>query len=140
MKANHIFETVLYCEDLGAAKHFYANILGLDLFRETELYLGFRLLRSILLIFNPKLSAEKDRPIPSHGTNSYGHIAFVASQEEIWQWKDHLEKHGIEIEKLHNLENGGSSLYVRDPAGNSVEFTLPTIWSGNWNFTSERFE
>lgn len=136
MKANHILETVLYCEDLAAAKHFYKNLLGLELFKDAGHFLGFRLPRSILLIFNPELSRRNDRPLPSHGTESNGHIAFSATQKEIGQWRIHLEKHGVQIEKKHV----GNSLYVRDPSGNLVEFNQPSDWGEKWNATEERFE
>ena len=134
MKVNQVFETVLYSEDLEEAKKFYAGILKLDLIAESELFLAFRFPQSVLLVFNSKISGEKNRPIPSHGTSSNGHIAFAASQEEIEQWKDYFEKYGVEIEKMHDWEQGGTSLYIRDPAGNSVEFAPPTLWGGKWNF------
>ncbi len=136
MKATHILETVLYCEDLAAAKYFYANLLGLELFRETEHYLGFRLPRSLLLIFNPQVSRRKDLPRPPHGTESNTHIAFSATQKEIQQWRAHLKGHNIRIEESRE----GTSLYVRDPAGNLVEFNQPTDWGIEWNSTEERFE
>ena len=136
MKARHILETVIYCEDLVAAKHFYADLLGLELFREADHYLGFRLSRSLLLVFDPRLSRRSDRPLPSHGTESNAHIAFSATQQEILQWQTHLEKHNVKIEREHE----GTSLYVRDPAGNLVEFNQPTDWGIEWDFTEEKFE
>ena len=43
-------------------------------------------------------------------------------------WRSHLETNGIEIESEVTWPRGGRSLYVRDPAGNSVELASPTIW------------
>ena len=40
----------------------------------------------------------------------------------------HLEGAGIAIEADFEWPGGGRSLYVRDPAGNSVEFAEPRIW------------
>ncbi len=32
-----------------------------------------------------------------------------------------------------NWDQGGTSLYFRDPAGNSIELAPPTLWGG-WEF------
>jgi catechol 2,3-dioxygenase-like lactoylglutathione lyase family enzyme len=132
MKAERIFETILYAEDLEAVKPFYVDILGLELLRESSLFLVFRLKESVLLIFNPRESLEKDRGIPHHGTSGEGHIAFAASHESIEGWKTIFKAHGIAIEKEVTWEPGSVGLYVRDPVGNSVEFAPPTLWGGGW--------
>ena len=31
-------------------------------------------------------------------------------------------------------DEGGRSIYFRDPAGNVVELAPPTLWSGGWEF------
>lgn len=134
MKATRIFETILYAEDLSEAKAFYGDVLNLDLVDESELFLVFRLPASVLIVFNPKVSSEVGRSIPEHGTIGDGHVAFAASEDEIDDWLRHLEKSNIGIEHIHEWEEGGRSLYVRDPAGNSVEFAPPTLWGGNWDF------
>lgn len=134
MKADRIFETILYAEDLEAVKPFYENILGLELIEESSLFLVFRLTESVLLIFNPKESLAKGRGIPHHGTSGDGHIAFAASLASIPSWKAQLDKHGIQIEKEVTWAPGAVGLYVRDPAGNSVEFAPPTLWGGAWSF------
>ena len=134
MKAERIFETVIYANDLAKAKRFYADVLNLNLIRESELFLVFRLAQSVLLVFNPEISRDNDRQVPSHGTVGDGHIAFTASEEEMDLWKNTFEKHGIEIEKWIDWQDGGKSLYVRDPAGNSVEFAPATLWGGDWGF------
>ena len=136
MKANRIFETVLYSDDLDKAKTFYSEVLNMDLIKESDLFLVYRLAESVLLVFNPQLSREEDRAVPSHGAIGEGHIAFASSHEDIDQWKNHFNKHGIELEKVVDWEVGGTSIYIRDPAGNSVEFAPPTLWDGHWNFQS----
>ena len=134
MKANRIFETVLYADDLSAAERFYGGILGMEVIQKSELFLSFRMSHSVLLIFDPILSAESGRSVPSHGMKGEGHIAFAATDDEIDSWGGHLEHAGIEIEQIHTWDEGGRSLYVRDPAGNSVEFAPGTLWGGGWNF------
>lgn len=134
MKAKRIFETVLYAEDLEAAKHFYGEVLGLELGYESDLFLAYRLEKSALLIFHPEKASESGRSVPSHGSTGEGHVAFATTDEEIDQWQTHLESKGIEIEQIVPWESGGRSLYVRDPAGNSVEFAPSTLWGGGWDF------
>ena len=134
MKAKRIFETILYADDLSPARHFYEDILGLDLIGAADLFLVFRLPESVLLVFDPTKSQEPGRQVPSHGAIGQGHIAFAATDEEIDHWKKHFQIKGIEIEQIVEWDQGGRSLYVRDPAGNSVEFAPGTLWGGEWEF------
>lgn len=134
MKADRIFETVLYAEDLNATKNFYSDVLGLSLYRESEYFLVYRLESSALLIFDPKLSAEDGRPVPSHGAKGQGHIAFAASDDKIEAWRKYFLSKGIPIDEVVKWSEGGKSVYVRDPAGNSIEFAPSTLWGGNWDF------
>jgi catechol 2,3-dioxygenase-like lactoylglutathione lyase family enzyme len=43
-------------------------------------------------------------------------------------WRGHLAACGVVVEKEVAWPRGGRSLYVRDPAGNSVELASPRIW------------
>jgi catechol-2,3-dioxygenase len=119
---------------LKSVKPFYEEVLGLKLIKESSLFLVFKLSESVLLIFNPKESKLKDRDIPHHGASGDGHIAFAASHESIPHWKKQLKQYGIEIESEVHWQEGSTGLYVRDPAGNSVEFAPPTLWGGGWGF------
>jgi len=123
-----IYETVLYAEDLEAARRFYGEILGLEIVQRSDLFLTFRVATSFLLIFDPNQSEESGRSVPSHGMRGEGHIAFVVRDPELDAWRVRLVEHGIEIEQIQDWEDGGRSLYVRDPAGNSVEFAPETLW------------
>jgi hypothetical protein len=38
--------------------------------------------------------------------------------------------HGVEVEREIGWPDGSRSLYVRDPAGNSVELAPPSLWGG----------
>ncbi|RUV08716.1 glyoxalase/bleomycin resistance/extradiol dioxygenase family protein, partial [Mesorhizobium sp. M5C.F.Ca.IN.020.32.2.1] len=57
-----------------------------------------------------------------------GHLCFAASADEIVRWKAHLEQKKIAIESEFEWPQGGRSIYVRDPSGNSIEFAEPRIW------------
>jgi XTP/dITP diphosphohydrolase len=133
MKPLGILETVLYAEDLAAARHFYEGILGLECFaREEGRNVFFRCGDQVLLIFYPKRT-EIARPLmpgvpPAHGAHGQGHVCFRASEGALAAWRDRLIEREIPIETEFEWKTGGRSLYVRDPAGNSVEFAEPRIW------------
>jgi len=55
-------------------------------------------------------------------------VAFAVPTDTLAAWKAHLQAHGIPIEAEIVWPNGARSLYVRDPAGNSVELATPSLW------------
>ncbi len=132
MRAGAILETVLYAEDLPAARHFYGQVLGLEFYREVSpRFVFLRNRDQMLLIFNPKLSSTQSASEgpPPHGTTGAGHVCFRSSRAELDQWQQHLAKHNVAVERLVDWPDGGRSLYIRDPAGNSVEFAESRIWN-----------
>ena len=44
------------------------------------------------------------------------------------RWRDRLASLGVAIESEIGWPQGGESIYVRDPAGNSVEFVTAAVW------------
>lgn len=131
-----VLETCLYAPDLRAAEAFYGGVLGLEAFaREPGRHVFFRCGSGVLLLFDPDSTAERQTrvggvPIPLHGARGAGHVAFAIPQEELPAWKRRLEDAGLAIESEVEWPKGGRSLYIRDPAGNSVELAPPTIWGG----------
>lgn len=124
-----ILETILYVDDIAAARVFYEAILGLRPHgMSSELGVGYGLDDQMLLLFNPALSLQPGRIVPSHGSVGAGHLAFRASAAELDAWHLRLEAHGVEIEQEHTWENGARSIYFRDPAGNSLEFVEAALW------------
>jgi catechol 2,3-dioxygenase-like lactoylglutathione lyase family enzyme len=134
MQPSKIFETVLYAEDLAAAERFYHEALGLEVLERSNLIVVFRCGGGVLLIFDPRKSAAPDRDVPSHGTTAIGHIAFAAKPEDLDAWREQLRQAGVPIEREVDWDEGGHSIYFRDPAGNVVELAPPTIWGGDWEF------
>ena len=49
-------------------------------------------------------------------------------RDEIAAMETRLQAAGVEIDTSFDWPNGARSLYVRDPAGNSVEFAEPWLW------------
>ncbi len=131
MQAKGILETVLYGSDLETLEHFYVDNIGLKRIagtpgRNVVLQCG----NSALILFNAKASSQPGGMFPAHGTEGAGHIAFVIKEDELEAWHAHLAAKGITIEKEVKWDEGGISIYFRDPAGNSVELAPPTIWGG----------
>lgn len=123
MRPRCVYETVVYARDLGAAAAFYRDVLGL---REVEDGV-FRLDdEGVLLLFDPARSSQPGRPVPSHGATGAGHVAF--SVETLAGWRERLAAHGVELEQEQEWPRGARSLYVRDPAGNSVELVEGDLW------------
>jgi catechol 2,3-dioxygenase-like lactoylglutathione lyase family enzyme len=127
-----ILETALYAPDLDAAEAFYGGVLGLErATRAGDRHLFFRLEGAMLLIFNPAATLRPPAgplPVPPHGARGPGHLAFAASAAEIDAWRARLLAAGVAIEADFRWPNGARSLYVRDPAGNSLEFAEPRLW------------
>ena len=132
MKAGDILETVLYAEDLAAVRGFYETVLGLEVYAALpERFVFFKAGEQMLLIFNPRATATQttEQGPPPHGAAGPGHVCFRAALSEQAHWRVHLANHAIDIETEMDWPGGGHSLYVRDPAGNSVEFAEPRIWN-----------
>jgi catechol 2,3-dioxygenase-like lactoylglutathione lyase family enzyme len=134
VKATRIFETVLYAADLPAAVRFYTEVLGLEIYSRFDVAVSFRCEGGVLLIFDPVRAGLPGRDVPSHGTTGPGRLAFAAHPDHLDGWRDHLRRYGVEIEKEVAWEQGGTSIYFRDPAGNSIELAPPTLWGGGWEF------
>jgi catechol 2,3-dioxygenase-like lactoylglutathione lyase family enzyme len=129
-----ILETALYASDLAAAEAFYGGLLGLTVRAKVPgRHVFFRVGSGMLLVFDPAATeiaaAASSLAVPSHGARGPGHVCFAASRSEIADWRERLTTAGVEIEAEFDWPNGARSLYVRDPAGNSVEFAEPRLWS-----------
>lgn len=129
-----VLEAALYVEDLDAAEGFYGGILGLErILRVDGRHVFFRAGASIVLCFIPEATrrppAEEALPVPPHGAKGPGHLCFASPPETMDALRAHLEAAGIAIEADFHWPHGPRSLYVRDPAGNSVEFADPALWS-----------
>ena len=133
LKATRIFETVLYAEDLAEAEKFYRDVLGLEVVSRAPAGLAFRCNNGVFLVLDPEKTRTLDRKVPKTGADGPGHVAFAARTEDLDAWRSHLGDRGVEIETEVEWDEGGISIYFRDPAGNSVELAPPTLWGGGWD-------
>ncbi|WFP76993.1 VOC family protein [Mesorhizobium sp. WSM4906] len=134
MTPSAILESALYVTDLNAAEAFYRDILGLEPVGKVEgRHAFFRCGNGVLLLFNAAATKVPPAPdarlkVPPHGTVGEGHLCFTASAAEITEWRKHLAAKNIAIESDFEWPQGGHSIYIRDPSGNSIEFAEPRIW------------
>lgn len=131
LRAGGVYETVLYGSDVPALAAFYAEIVGLRSL-ETAADGLFAACRTpdggVLLLFDPAMSAVEGRTVPSHGASGPGHVAFTVGRGERDAWRERLREAGVPIEREVQWSPAAVSIYVRDPAGNSVEFVDGEIW------------
>ena len=129
-----ILESALYVTDLQAAETFYRDIIGLAVLGRVEgRHVFFRCGNGVLLLFNAEATKtppppDARLPVPPHGTVGEGHLCFAATADEIAEWRSHLMAKNIAIESDFEWPQGGRSIYIRDPSGNSIEFAEPRIW------------
>jgi len=124
-----ILETCLYASDLDAAAAFYQNVLGLDVLSNVAgRHVFFRCGQAMFLLFNADRTSTQDAGVPAHGARGPGHVCFAIDDESIDEWRERLRSRNIAIEYEQAWPRGGRSIYIRDPAGNSVELASPRIW------------
>jgi catechol 2,3-dioxygenase-like lactoylglutathione lyase family enzyme len=99
--------------DPRASIRFYTDVLGFE-----EYYLDFP--------YRVFLRAGEDiltlvRAAPPISTRGF-HLGFLTeSEEEMDRWRGWLEESGVAIER-ESRDEGGSSVYIRDPDGYLIEF------------------
>ena len=134
MAIQGVLETSLYATDLAAAEHFYGELLGLAVFaREPGRHIFFRCGPAMLLVFDPArtgsvASTVNGVTVPMHGASGPGHACFRVAEDALPAMRERLIGAGIPIEAEVRWPRGGTSIYVRDPAGNSIELAPARIW------------
>lgn len=134
-----VLEAALYADDLDAALGFWQGVMGLDAFQRVPgRHVFFRVTDSphpqVLLVFRAAATRRPPAPgaalpVPPHGAAGPGHFCLAVSPGTMADWRRHLENRGITIEADFHWPNGARSIYLRDPAGNSVELADPAIWA-----------
>jgi catechol 2,3-dioxygenase-like lactoylglutathione lyase family enzyme len=134
VRVEGVLETCLYASDLEAAEAFYAGTLGLDVYsRDLGRHVFFRCGAGMFLVFNADRTSEPAREghgpaVPPHGSHGPGHVAFRVPAITLEAWRTRFVERGIAVEADVEWPGGARSLYVRDPAGNSVELATAALW------------
>ncbi|SLN09986.1 VOC family protein [Ruegeria meonggei] len=129
-----ILEAALYVDDLDEAERFYGDVLALEkIQRASNRHVFFRVGGSVLLLFNAdeteKPPGNPDLPVPPHGARGPGHVCLILTRAQIDTMRKHLLDWNIPVDAQFDWPSGARSLYVRDPAGNSVEFAESHLWA-----------
>ena len=121
-----VLETCLYAPDLEAARAFYGDVLGLELFSEKPgRHLFFRAGQGVFLVFNPAVT-QQDTDLPPHGARGSVHVCFRVEPDQLEGWASRLQAAGHTVTWAQ--WKAGRSLYLYDPAGNLVELAPAGIW------------
>lgn len=126
-----ILESALYASDLPSAEEFYRRVFGLEVIGRAEgRHVFLRCGSGVLLIFDPDATSAANGGVPPHGARGPAHLAFEigAGEDDIAAWRERLRQEGIPVEAEVEWPHGGRSLYLRDPAGNSIELAPRAIW------------
>ncbi|MDX2016741.1 MAG: VOC family protein [Planctomycetota bacterium] len=127
-----VYETVLYGDDVPALVDFYSRVIGLRTLPGADgdsAALRFPVGDSLLLLFRPDYAAIEGRGVPTHGARGPGHVAFRVGAGMLDRWRERLGQLNVTIELERPWTRGGRSIYLRDPAGNSVELVEGAIWA-----------
>lgn len=109
---------ILLCEDVGAMKAFYHEVLGFPIERDWEGWMELRA-GAILLTL-------RQRGRPYDGQISRGaagvQLAFRVTPQEVEAWyADLLQKRVDILEPPQDKEYGHRTLFFKDPEGNILE-------------------
>ena len=124
-----IKETCLYVRNLEQVRPFYEQKLGLPVISYLPgKHLFLRAGTSVLLIFNPDDSSQKQHP-PAHYAHGRQHFALEVFHAEYESVKAEIIERGITITDVVKWPRGGESFYFEDPAGNVIEIVPnKNIW------------
>ena len=127
-KIDGILESSLYVSDVPRSVRFYQETFGFTVISEfgergCAMHAGPR---QVLLLFKKGASRTISSP---HDGDGELHLAFAIAAAELAPWESWLQERGIAIEEKRTWEEGGRSLYFRDPDRHLLELVTPGTWS-----------
>jgi catechol 2,3-dioxygenase-like lactoylglutathione lyase family enzyme len=135
---NRIVESALFVKDLGKARTFYQEVLGLRPFSDSEAGCGFEVAKGQLLLLVTSEKAHQPSPTPGGTVPACldrpgeavgaGHVAFAVDPQALDEWRDHLVEQAVPVLSDVSWARGGRSLYFRDPDGHVLELASPGVW------------
>ena len=123
-------EASIRVKDLPAMMKFYEEIVGLEVLRQEEDYVFFRIAagyaghtQNLALFDAAERSFLDDKSIElSPAQSTLHHIAFNIALEDFGSEKERLEGLGLEVHEAEHAWIHVRSLYFADPEGNTLEF------------------
>ena len=132
-RVSAVLETSLYVADLDRACAFYQRVFGFEMFVHDGRMCALGVPGGQVLLLFHHGSTNEPAPVPGgvipphHGSGDL-HLCFAIPFGELAAWEEHLRKQDIAVESRIHWARGGTSLYFRDPEGNSIEVATPGLW------------
>ncbi len=130
-----ISETALYVDDMRRSVEFYQRVFGFPVLTASDRLSALRVapLQMLLIVrkgatVDPLVTPEGT--VPPHDGSGQLHVAFAVPARRLNEWRATLEGHGVEIESEMEWEEGGQSLYFRDPDRHCIELKT-SDWDGS---------
>ncbi len=133
-RVSGVLETSLYVEDLGRAQAFFQRVFGFESFVDDGRMCALGVPGAQVLLLFRRGSTDAPAPgpggsaIPAHRGDGPLHVCFAIPFGELSAWEEHLSREGVAVESRVRWARGGTSLYFRDPDGNSIEVATPGLW------------
>lgn len=126
---------VLKMRDLNAAKHFYGEILGMNISREREgsaVFFRFHTYHHDIAIFK----VDDDADLPKRNQVGLAHVALIAENfMAVKEIHERLVEYGVPITRM--IDHGiTKSIYFKDPEGNELEIYCE-VPECTWNDPSD---
>lgn len=130
---NRLVETAIYVDDIARASEFYDTVFGFPaLVRDNRVVAYDAGASTVFLLFKRGATLNEvvlaGGTIPPHDGSGPTHFCFAIDAEQLDDWKSHLAELNIPVEARMNWDQGGKSLYFRDPDGHLIELGTPGIW------------
>ena len=128
-----VMESAIYVEDLGRARAFYSEVIGLRPMHEDDRMTAYDAGQHTAFLVFARGGSTSPIPlpggvIPPHDGQGPLHFAFAIAADEMAQWERRLTERDIPIEGRVRWPRGGESIYFRDPDGHLVELATPGLW------------
>jgi len=115
-------------DDLDLATRFYQQLFGFPVMIGDERIRALAVREGqVLLLFKRGASLGVEQ-FPTHDGSGPLHLAFAIPENEFSAWEDRLRQMGIAIEETKKWEQGGRSIYFRDPDHHLLELATPGVW------------
>ncbi len=134
MKVTGLLETSLYVHDVDRSRRFYQDLFGFEALISDDRFCALRVAdQQLLLLFRKRGTLEARRiaggVIPPHDGDGNFHFAFAIPAEDFDKWCERIGERGSKVESIVTWEEGGRSLYLRDPDGHLIELATPGTWT-----------
>jgi len=129
-----VLETALYVEDLSRSMEFYQRLFHFEiLFSDARAGALSVAGKQVLLLFKKGASLKPHQAwggvIPPHDGAGNLHMAFSIAAAEFDAWETWLAQNHVAIESKVKWQEGGQSLYFRDPDNHAIELATPGTWT-----------